>query len=276
MSLPFFSVIIPVFNRARVIGRAIDSVLGQSFSDWELIIIDDGSSDALAAALEPYQSNNKLRLYRTQNQGVSKARNFAAKMAQGKWLAFLDSDDEWLAGKLEKQARLIDHSDFKLVHCEEIWIRNGIRVNQMKKHKKGGGDQFIPSLKLCAISPSAAAIEKKRFFELGGFREDYPVCEDYDLWLKHTSQQNVGFLEEALVRKYGGHEDQLSRKFKAMDYWRVKSLKWILDHRDLPPEKQVALLKVLNKKLKVLEQGSRKHGNHELLKKLKEEGLLPP
>ena len=263
MSSPFFSVIIPTFNRAHVLSRAIDSVLEQSFDDWELLIIDDGSTDDTQALLSNYKDNEKVHLLHTSNQGVSKARNLAATKARGQWLAFLDSDDEWLSNKLRLQWEEIQKSGCKLVHGEEIWIRNGVRVNQMKKHQKGGGDQFFASLKLCAISPSTAVMEKNTFFELGGFREDFPVCEDYDLWLKHTSLYPVAYITEPIIKKYGGHEDQLSAKYKAMDHWRILSMSWILKNRKLSEEQKEALLETLSKKIEILIKGYRKHERYE-------------
>jgi glycosyltransferase involved in cell wall biosynthesis len=257
-----FSVIIPTYNRAHTIERAIESVLNQTFKDFELIVVDDGSTDKTLALLKKY--DGKIKLFTQNNQGVSATRNFAVEHANGSWLAFLDSDDEWLSHKLQLQFDFIQqNNNYPLVHGEEIWIRNGTRVNPKKKHQKGGGDQFLASLKLCAISPSVAVIKKDIFLELGGFREDFPACEDYDLWLKLTSLYEVGFIDNPLVKKYGGHGDQLSQKFKAMDYWRVKSIAWVLENRNLSYEKKDHAVKVLKKKAKILLQGYQKHQNLE-------------
>ena len=141
-------------------------------------------------------------------------------------------------------------------------------MNQMKKHAKGGGDQFMRSLKLCLISPSTVALRKDLYDKLGGFREDFIVCEDYDLWLKVTSQHQVGFIKKDLIKKYGGHEDQLSRQFYGMDLWRVKSIAGLLKDNPLKGEQKEEALKVLNKKIKILEKGALKHQNENLLKEL--------
>ncbi|MCO4753981.1 MAG: glycosyltransferase family 2 protein [Bacteriovoracaceae bacterium] len=267
MNSPLISVIIPVFNREQFISRAIESVQAQSFKDWELIIIDDGSTDSTWDVIEKYTHIENIRAFKQANSGVSSARNFGAQNSNANWLAFLDSDDEWLEHKLQKQVALIDQGH-PLIHGEEIWIRDGVRVNQPKAYKKGGGDQFIPSLKLCSISPSTVLINKKVFLELGGFREDYPVCEDYDLWLKITSLYEVGLIDGPCIKKYAGHEDQLSFKFKAMDYWRIKSMKWVIDNRDLDPERAQKLKAVLFKKLNILEKGYRKYNNLENLQEI--------
>ena len=161
-------------------------------------------------------------MIRIKNQGVSVARNKGIQAASGDWIAFLDSDDEWLPQKLQKQVDYLErHPEIKLIHSDEMWIRNGVRVNPHKKHQKGGEDQYLPSLLMCMISPSATVMKKETLFSLGLFDESYPCCEDYDLWLKFTSLYPVGFINEMLIKKYGGHQDQLSQKYQAMDYWRV-------------------------------------------------------
>ncbi len=238
--------------------RAINSVLAQTYKEFELIVVDDGSTDGTKELL----SDLDLKYIYTPNKGVSHARNRGVEAANGKWIAFLDSDDEWLPTKLERQIEYLkDNPDCQLVHGEEIWIRNGVRVNQMNKHKKSGGDIFIRSLKLCLISPSAVILRKELLLQMEGFREDFEVCEDYDLWLKITSLYQVGFIKTPILKKYGGHEDQLSRKFFAMDYWRVKSMVWVFGNRDLDTDKKLSLLKVLKKKCEVLLKGYEKHQN---------------
>lgn len=257
---PFFSVIIPTFNRAYTLERAIQSVLDQSFGSYELIIIDDGSTDETSEVLKQF-SVSFIHL-KTNNGGVSKARNLGVAHANGMWLAFLDSDDEWMKDKLQKQFDFIQNNPLiKLVHGEEIWIRNGVRVNPKNIHKKEGGDIFARSTELCLISPSAAVIEKEVFHQLGGFREDFPVCEDYDLWLKFTSLYKVGFIEDPIIYKYGGHDDQLSTSMKAMDYYRVLSMLWIIQNRKLSNNHQQVLLKTVIKKCEILIKGYKKHNN---------------
>jgi len=247
------SVIIPVFNREETIKRALESVFNQTYKDFEVIIIDDGSTDKTLSLAKEFP----VEIITQNNHGVSHARNRGIEKARGEYIALLDSDDEWLPKKLELQIA----KQSICCHTEEIWIRDGVRVNQMKKHKKGGGDQFIPSLGLCLISPSSVLLKREVFDEIGMFREDYPVCEDYDLWLKLTSLYEIDFIDTPLIKKYGGHEDQLSRKFFAMDYWRIKSIDWILQNRKLSSQQREACLKVLAKKTRVLLNGYQKHQN---------------
>ena len=241
----------------------MESVLGQSYKDFELIVVDDASDDKTRSILEK-RSGIRV-LYLDSHRGVSAARNRGVSMARGEWVAFLDSDDEWLPKKLEKQLELMARDKVKLVHSEEIWIRNGRRVNPRKKHRKFGGDIFEKCLKLCLISPSAVLMKKELFEEMGGFDEEFPVCEDYDLWLKITSLHRVGFVSEPLIVKYGGHADQLSQQYKSMDYWRVRALERILKLRTFESALRKKVVDEMCYKAKILEMGMEKHGNRKNL-----------
>ncbi len=266
MKISTVSVIIPSHNRRSTLNRAIESVKSQSFSDWQLWLVDDGSEDGSGEWFqETYaremESGQFFYLWQ-ENKGVSSARNQAAKLCQSPWLAFLDSDDEWLAEKLEKQMNLAKKEPhLPLIHSNELWVRRGVRVNPMRKHQKQGGRIFRQCLPLCCISPSTSLIQRDLFLELGGFREDFPVCEDYELWLRICAQWDVGYIEEPLIIKYGGHEDQLSRRFKAMDYWRVKALAEHLSSPHLSLSEHQALRQVLLKKGRILLKGYQKHNN---------------
>jgi glycosyltransferase involved in cell wall biosynthesis len=269
------SVIIPTYNRLEVLKRAVASVEAQTYPHWDLWVIDDGSTDGtsewlnqhpLFAHHQPNLASHELsrqgRVIQIENSGVSHARNLGIEASQGEWLAFLDSDDEWLPQKLEKQMAFAeDHPEFPLIHGEEIWIRNGVRVNPHKHHQKKGGRIFDHCLPLCVISPSTAMIRRQAIKEVGLFRQDFPVCEDYELWLRLCAKWEVGFIEEFLINKYGGHQDQLSRRYKAMDYWRVRALVQFLDHPSLSTKEIQLLLHTLIKKCDILLRGYEKHQN---------------
>lgn len=255
------SVIIPSYNRASVLRRALDSVSRQDFADLELIVVDDGSTDSTFERIESWQKETAfpLRYFKTENRGVSAARNLGAREAQGRWLAFLDSDDEWLPHKLSAQMKLAE--EFRWVHGEEVWIRNGVRVNAMKKHAKAGGRQFSRSIELCCISPSTVLIERELFLSAGGFREDFPVCEDYELWLRLAASEEIGFVKEPVILKYGGHDDQLSRRYKAMDFYRVKALQPFLQNGALKPEEREEVARAMAARCEILLKGFAKHAN---------------
>ncbi|MBC96578.1 MAG: glycosyl transferase [Halobacteriovoraceae bacterium] len=264
------SVIIPTYNRIETLGRAVDSVLNQTYQNLECLIVDDASTDGTDHfVIERYSNDPRVKLVSlTENQGVSHARNIGFSHAQGDYIALLDSDDEWLKHKLEKQIHWAKNNPHHpLIHGEEIWIRNGKRVNPKFKHKKEGGKIFQRCLGLCLISPSAALMTRELYQEMNGFREDFIVCEDYELWLRVTHKYEVGFIEEPILNKYGGHDDQLSARYKAMDYWRVKAMHEIYDHPDfnLNESESQALKEMILEKARILEMGYLKHGNLENL-----------
>ena len=262
------SVIIPTFNRASYLNDCIDSVLKQTYCNIEVIVIDDGSTDETEQVLKAYK--DKIISSYQDNKGVSSARNKGVSSASGDWLAFLDSDDYWLPNKLESQVKhLLKFSDLKWIHCDEIWIRNGVRVNPKKKHGKQGGQIFKQCLALCCVSPSAVMIEKDFYLANGGFRNDFPVCEDYDLWLKLAKQEPIGFVSDALVIKRGGHEDQLSR-FIGLDLYRLEALVWQLENSNLDSNEQTLVRDWVRRRFVILEKGYKKHHKQKELKILYE------
>lgn len=264
------SVIIPAYNRAHTLKRALDSVLAQTRPADEIIVVDDGSTDDTEQLIR--QHYPQVSYIKQTNQGVSAARNRAIQMAKGEWLALLDSDDEWLPTKLETQLALLEQQpSFKLIHSDEIWIRNGVRVNQMKKHAKIGGWIFKNCLPLCAISPSAAMIHRDLFAEIGLFDEDLPACEDYDLWLRITARYPVLYCDEALIFKYGGHEDQLSQQHWGMDRFRIRSLVKCLQSDFLNNNNRAAAQAMLTKKINIVLKGARKHNNTPLINELEKQ-----
>jgi AMP-polyphosphate phosphotransferase len=263
-------VIIPTFNRAPLLERAIESVLKQTFQDFVLHVVDDGSTDETPSILARYKDHPLVQLHSQSNRGVSAARNLAAKSAQGDWLSFLDSDDEWLPQKLEAQVRQIKTSpELRFFHGEEIWMRNGVRVNPKAKHSKAQLDIVTASLEFCLISPSTVIMKKDLFFDHGGFDETLEVCEDFDLWNKILVTEKVGFLNEFVTKKYGGHPDQLSTKFVGMDYWRIKSLLKLRLLPKISAEIKNLIDQIVERKSDILLKGYLKHQNLEKYQEIK-------
>ncbi len=253
----FVSIIIPTFNRSLLLKRALDSVYKQTASEYEVIVLDDGSTDDTAKMIERLYPN--VRYYYQSNKGVSSARNKGIKQAKGEWLAFLDSDDEWMPKKLENQLKLMDKNpEYKVCHTEEIWIRQGVRVNQMNKHRKTGGWIFPQCLPLCAMSPSSIIIHHSVFEDVGDFDTQLPACEDYDLWLRITAKYPVLYIEEPQIKKYGGHEDQLSQKYWGMDQYRIQALQKIISENNLTVENKQQAIDMLVKKSKIFLKGALK------------------
>ena len=257
------SVVIPVFNRARKVVRAITSVLSQTFNDVGIIVVDDGSTDETKKAVEQF-GDFVTYVAHSSNLGVSAARNMGIKKSNGPLIAFLDSDDHWLPEKLAVQAGFFDeHPEAVVCQTEELWIRNGSRVNPMKKHLKPSGDIFEPSLKLCLVSPSAVMLKRCLLDKVGVFDEDLPVCEDYDLWLRISCRYPVHLIREPLVVKEGGHPDQLSASHKGMDRFRIKALVKLIKSGMLNEKQLEATLEELSLKCRIYGNGCLKRGKTE-------------
>ncbi|MCK5498413.1 MAG: glycosyltransferase family 2 protein [Gammaproteobacteria bacterium] len=261
------SVVIPTFNRVTLLERALDSVLAQTMPADEVIIVDDGSTDNTVSILKSRYLEIDLPMINfieQENQGVSAARNAGIKAARHEWIALLDSDDVWHENKLEKQTQALKNApEYLICHSDEIWIRNGRRVNQMSKHKKAGGSIFQQCLPMCAISPSAVIIHRLIFDEIGLFDETLPACEDYDLWLRICSRYPVLHVDEALITKHGGHDDQLSHKYWGMDRFRIQALNKIISEAKLNDSDRDAAIKMMKHKINIYLVGAEKHGNTE-------------
>ena len=248
------SVVIPTYNRIALVERAIDSVLMQSIKPFDIIVVDDGSDDGTSEMIQ--KKYRSINLVQQQNSGVSAARNNGIKHAKGDWISLLDSDDEWTEKKLENQAnRLIKNPDYHFCHTNEIWIRNGVRVNQKKRHQKYGGYIFDKCLDICRISPSSTLFKKNILEHVGWFNTQLPVCEDYDLWLRITADYKILFVDEPLIIKYGGHTDQLSQSVEGIELFRIKSLENLLANTELSPQKRNLAITMIIKKLNIYLNG---------------------
>ena len=261
------SVIIPTYNRCDLLKRAINSVIKQTITPKEIIIVDNGSTDQtyqMVSSLFP-----EINYFIEKKRGVSAARNKGILESKSKWIAFLDSDDAWKPTKLEKQMEysVFNQDKYRIIHTDETWYRNKKFLNQLKKHKKSGGNIFKNSLQLCCISPSSVVLKKQIFDDYGLFDENLEVCEDYDMWIRITAKEEVGFLDSPLVFKYGGHSDQLSKKFWGMDRFRIKSLEKNLKNEHFSKSQKINVLDTLIEKLTIVSDGALKRGNKEIFKK---------
>jgi glycosyltransferase involved in cell wall biosynthesis len=259
--LPTVSVIIPTFNRDWCLRDAIDSVLAQTFIDFELIVVDDGSTDRTLEILSEY--GNRLRRIHQINRGVSAARNCGIGVSTGRLIAFLDSDDLWLPEKLAVQTAFFELNRSALIcQTEELWIRNGMRVNPRKRHRKPSGLIFEPSLTLCLVSPSAVMVRRELFNEVGLFDEQLPACEDYDLWLRVSCRIPIHLIDKELTIKRGGHRDQLSRQ-DSLDKYRIRSLVKVIESARLTISQRNAAALTLRKKCTVYANGCLRRGRVE-------------
>ena len=257
------SVIIPTYNRAQRLGKAIDSVLAQSHQDFELIVVDDGSEDNTDELIENY--NSDIVYIRQENSGAAAARNRGIEKARYNLLAFLDSDDWFAENKLKTQIQAMNRNPSCLIsHTNEIWYRNGQILNQKLKHKKSSGDIFAQSLELCAVGMSTIMIHKEIFDRYGFFDEGYPCCEDYEFWLRISAEEKFLLVEESLTLKDGGRDDQLSVIYRTgMDKFRIKAIMKTLASGMLTEEQSGIARRELERKCRIYGTGCIKHGRAE-------------
>ncbi len=245
---PPVSVIIPTYNRARLLVRAIDSVLTQGYTRFELLVVDDGSTDDTSEVLACY--GDRLRVLRQDNRGAAAARNAGIREARYGLLAFLDSDDLFVPEKLARQVAALEGApDCLISHTDEIWYRRGRLLNQKKRHARSGGDLFARSLELCVVGMSTV-LARRRFFELvGKFDEEMPCCEDYDLWLRAAWRLEFLYVPEPLTSKHGGRPDQLSQRYRVgMDRYRIRAIQKLLAAGGLDPaQEQMARRQLVRK-----------------------------
>ena len=260
--MPQVSVIIPTYNRAHLLRESIESVLSQTHRDLELIVVDDGSTDDTEKVVSSYLPH--LTYLYQEHQGVSAARNKGLERAQGNYLTFLDSDDLWLPTKLQLQMRFMKHHpDALICYTEEIWIRRGVRVNPMKKHKKYSGMIFEYCLPRCIVSPSSVLIDPRVLDDVGTFDETFEACEDYDLWLRISSRYPIYLIDTPLIVKRGGHDDQLSHTIISQDQFRIKALVKLLNEDHLTSQQKELALKELKRKCEIYGKGCIKRGKRE-------------
>ncbi len=253
------SVIIPTYNRAALVLEAVESVLPQRVAGLEIIVVDDGSDDDTRQQLLPALSH--IKYVRQEHAGVSTARNTGIGLARGEWLAFLDSDDLWQPDKLPRQMEyLAKQPEVQICQTEEIWLRNGLRWNPKNYHRKPSGYCFGELLERCLVSPSAVVLHRSLIEEVGGFDEDLPACEDYDLWLRIGWRHPIGLLPEPLVIKRGGHPDQLSAITPALDLYRIRALAKLLVYQPLAAHQRQQVLTVIRRKCSIFSQGCIKRG----------------
>lgn len=250
------SIVITTYNRRSFLKEAVLSVINQDYQDKEILVIDDGSTDRSFEEVRGLP----LRYVWKENRGISSARNMGINISRGEFIAFLDVDDLWKKGKLTRQLEAMIENQIDISYTDEIWIRNGEHLNQKDRHKKYSGDIFERCLPLCIISPSSVVIKRKILDEVGLFDETLPVCEDYDIWLRITSRYPVLFIDKPLIIKRGGHKDQLSRAYEAIDRFRIQSLAKIIQSNTLNPEMKNAALCELKKKCRIYAMGAEKRG----------------
>lgn len=261
------SVIIPTYNREKLLRRALDSVAGQSYCCDEIVVVDDGSTDNSRSVVMEFKSHCPVpvRYLFQENKGPAAARNLGIRESRYSVLAFLDSDDHWQKKKLALQySSFAKHSDIMISHTNERWLRRGQHLNQKKKHQPGNGDVFKHCLQLCAVGMSTVMVRKELFEQVGFFNEKYRCCEDYDMWIRTSCRYPFLLVEHPLTIKEGGREDQVSHQYRiGMDKLRITSILELVQGQCLSSEQKQMAYDELRKKCFVYGKGCLKHGKTE-------------
>lgn len=209
--MPKVSVIIPTYNGAQYIKQAVDSVLAQTYDDYEIIVVDDGSTDDTAELLRPY--GDRITYLYQENRKLPAARNTGIRAARGQYLAFLDSDDLFLPHKLAAQARCLDERrEVGLVASGHQYIDEAGRLLQESRSWLGRPVITIESILFGGLAPVHAVLLRRDWFErVGGFDEQFSYCEDMDLWYRLALAGGPMVWEPAVVCQYRLHAHNMSR-----------------------------------------------------------------
>jgi glycosyltransferase involved in cell wall biosynthesis len=261
------SVVIPVYNRETMIGAALESVLAQTVPSgyrMEVIVVDDGSTDGTAARIVEHAGRDaRVRTVTISHVGYPGAvRNRGVEGATGGIIAFLDSDDRWLPGKLTEQLPVHGAAGTDLSHTRERWVRNGRIVSQARQRHAREGDIFSDALHKCIIGPSTVMIATDLYQRLGGFREDLEIAEDYEFWLRALCHSGVSFADRPLTEKRAGEWPQLSEKYGQIEGFRITALRDLVDGNyflhNRSPAAQREAQQVLATKMEIYAHGARK------------------
>ena len=206
MSAPRVSIILPVFNRAGIVRRCLDSVRAQTFTDWELIAVDDASADASAAVIGAYEDPRFCVLTHEKNRGAAAARNTAMRAARGEFVAWIDSDDEWLPEKLAKQIALLDATEAGLCGCDYVMLTAG-REHVVHLPKT---DDWRRALHFeCRLAAGTTLVVRRSCIEAVGLLDEaLRSHEDWDWCLRLTKHAPLVVVPEPLARiHYAGPRD---------------------------------------------------------------------
>ena len=209
---PLVSVIIPAYNASEWIAETVESVLKQEYQNFEIIVVDDGSTDNTEKIVTSF--GPKINYYYKKNGGQSSARNFGIKNAKGKYIAFLDSDDLWFKQKLRLQVDLLEKNNFKWAYTDGIAFDNStneILFRFNNKSKQYEGDILIKIFQSCFIPMPTVIVNKEVFLEIGYFNENHNFRnrEDWEMWIRIAEVYPIALIPEILV-KYRVHKKSVS------------------------------------------------------------------
>lgn len=247
--MPEVSVIIPTYNRAHLVARAINSVLNQTYSDFELIVVDDGSSDNTQEVIKSIADNRIKYIRHNINKGGSAARNTGIGLSESKYIALLDDDDEWLPTKLEKQVNA-----FKEVSDKVGLIYTGSEVREegnnsplktyIPKFRGDVRNKLLMGPMVCGSH--SVLIKRECFLKVGFFDESLTSCQDWDMWKRISEDYDFDFVSAVLARTYL-HSEQISSNFASLIPGRKKMLEKHMEQFQKHPEILISHLKTLGK-----------------------------
>jgi len=207
---PLISIIVPTYNRGSFISECIESVLNQSYTDWEMIIIDDGSTDSTKEIINTYLSEPRIQYHYQENKGQSSARKKAIYLAKGKYLAFLDSDNIWLNQRLEFGLKAIQRNEnIDLTYGDIIEIDENSTEVPMVNMKRFSGKVSSQLVKDNFITMNTVLVKKSVVIKVKAFREEIKRADDYDMWLRLSAEHNFLYIPKVMV-KYRVMDDQIS------------------------------------------------------------------
>lgn len=245
--MPKFSVIIPAYNCEKFIAETIESVFNQTYLDFEIIVIDDGSTDRTKSLINQYLSDKIIYIFQ-ENQGVSIARNRGIDIAKGEYIAFLDCDDLWLPEKLEKQLELLEKKPQIALVFSDCYIIDSAGSILRRSFDKGNpprGEVFNELFMENFIPLPTVVIRKKVFERIGGFDARFSIAADYHLLLRVAESFKIDFIDTPLA-KYRIHQSNISQNVDIAMYEDLKIVDYWLNKR---PELKITLKKKLKEKI---------------------------